>query len=147
MILARLEEADRYSALHADFPAAIAFLRGQPLDDLPEGRIEIAGTTYAIVSRSPLRQRSEARLEAHRQYIDIQFVIGSVEEMGWKSRTLCRELCSPYDPARDIEFFRDTPDSHVTVHGGEFVIFFPDDAHAPLIGTGEVHKIVIKVPL
>ena len=38
------------------------------------------------------------------------------------------------------------PDNYVTVLPGEFVVFFPDDAHAPMIGTGVVHKVVIKVP-
>ena len=147
MILARLEQADCCLPLHGDFPAAIAFLRGQQLSDLPQGRIEIAGAMHAVVTRSPLRRRSEAHLEAHRRFIDIQCVIAGVEEMGWKSRPQCRDLHSPYDAGKDIEFFSDTPDSYVTVHAGEFVIFFPSDAHAPLIGSGEVHKVVVKVPL
>ena len=147
MILARLEQADRYFDLHPDFPAAIAFLRGRPLADLPQGRIEITGTVYATVSRSPARQRSEARLEAHRKHIDIQFVISGVEEMGWKARGRCQRPHDQYDAGKDIEFFADVPDSYITVHPGEFVIFFPDDAHAPLIGAGVVHKVVIKVPL
>ena len=146
MILARLEQADRYVALHPDFAAAVAFLRGRPLGDLPQGRIEITETMYAMVSRSPARRRSEARLEAHRKYIDIQYVIAGVEEMGWSARTRCLQPDGQYDAERDIEFFADTPDSYVTVHPEEFVIFFPDDAHAPLLGVGEVHKIVIKVP-
>ena len=147
MILARLEQADRYLVLHPDFPAAVAFLRGQPLIDLPQGRIEIAGSMYAMVSRSPTRQRSEARLEAHRKYIDIQYLIAGVEEMGWSARSRCQQPHGQYDAEKDIEFFGDAPDSYVTVRPGEFVIFFPDDAHAPLIGTGEVGKVVIKVPV
>ena len=43
MILARLEQADRYLALHPDFAAAIAFLRGQPLNDLPRGGSRLPG--------------------------------------------------------------------------------------------------------
>ena len=89
MILARLEQADRYLALHPDFAAAFGFLRSQPLNDLPLGRIEIAGAMYTTVCRSPTRQRSEARLEAHRRYIDIQYLISGVEEMGWKARSRC----------------------------------------------------------
>jgi biofilm protein TabA len=147
MILAGLEQADWYLALHPDFPAAIAFLRGQPLGDLPQGRIEIAGNVYGMVSRPPTRQRSEAPLEAHREHIDIQYLIGGVEEMGWKSRTRCQRQHGEYDADRDIEFFKDLPDSYVTLRPGQFVIFFPDDAHAPLIGSGEIHKVVIKVPL
>jgi YhcH/YjgK/YiaL family protein len=147
MILARLEQADRYLSLHADFSAAFAFIRGQPLSDLPEGRIEIAGAIYAMVSRSPARHRSEARLEAHRKYIDLQYVIAGIEEMGWSARSDCQQPHGQYNAEKDVEFFADTPNSYVTVRPGEFVIFFPDDAHAPLIGTGEVRKVVVKVRL
>ena len=106
MILARLEQADRYLALHPDFPAAIAFLRGQPLSDLPQGRIEIAGSMYALLSRSPARRRSEARLEAHRKYIDIQYVIAGVEEMGWNPRSRCRQPHGQYDAGRTLVLCR-----------------------------------------
>jgi biofilm protein TabA len=146
MILAHLEQADRYLILHGGFPAAIGFLREQPLAELPEGRIEIAAAMYATVFRGPLRQRSEARLEAHRHYIDIQYVIAGVEEMGWSPRANCRRPQGLYDKARDIEFFDDAPDSYVTVRVGEFAIFFPEDTHAPLVGEGEVRKVVVKVP-
>ena len=145
MILARLDQADRYLALHPDFSAAIAFLRRPTLGALLDGRFETTGTMYAIVSRSPARQRSEARLEAHRQYIDIQYVIVGIEEMGWSPRSRCQQSLGQYDVEKDIEFFGDPPDSFVTVRPGDFVIFFPEDAHAPLIGTGEIHKVVIKV--
>jgi YhcH/YjgK/YiaL family protein len=146
LILARLEQADRYLALHPDFSAAMAFLRGQPLNRLPQGRIEIAGAMYAMLSRSPARHRSDARLEAHRKYTDIQYLIAGIEEMGWRSRSRCQQPQGQYDGEKDIEFFSDTPDSYLTVRPGEFAIFFPDDAHAPLIGTGGVAKVVIKVP-
>ena len=147
MILARLEEADRYLALHPDFAAVFGFLRGQPLNDLPLGRIEIAVAMYAMVSRSATRPRSEARVEVHRKYIDIQYLISGVEEMGWKACGRCLRRHDQYDAEKDIEFFDDAPDSYVTVLPGEFVVFFPEDAHAPLIGTGVVHKVVIKVPM
>jgi YhcH/YjgK/YiaL family protein len=50
-----------------------------------------------------------------------------------------------YDPGRDIEFFTDRPDVWIPVKPGQFVVFFPEDAHAPLVGAGEIHKIVVKV--
>ena len=67
--------------------------------------------------------------------------------MGWKARSRCLQPHEQYDAEKDIEFFDDVPDTYVTVLPGEFVVFFPDDAHAPLIGTGAVHKVVIKVPM
>lgn len=147
MILASLEQADRYLTLHPGFHAAIGFLRSQPLGDLSEGRIEIAGGSYALVFRTPMRPRSEARLEAHRKFIDIQYVVAGIEEMGWRPHTQCRQPHGNYDADQDVQFFGDEPHGYLPVLSGELAIFFPEDAHAPLVGNGEVHKIVIKVPL
>jgi beta-galactosidase beta subunit len=30
---------------------------------------------------------------------------------------------------------------------GEFAIYFPEDAHLPLISDGELQKVVLKVPV
>ena len=146
MILDCLDKADRYLPLHLDFASAIAFLRRQPLDRLPLKCIEIAGVSlFATVSKSPARKRDGAFLEAHRKYIDIQYLVAGVEEMGWRSRARCQKRQSEYDAAKDVELFADSPDTYFTMHPGQFVIFFPDDAHTPLIGAGEIHKIVMKV--
>jgi len=148
MILDRLDQADRYASLHLDFAPAIAFLRSRPLDRLPLERIDLDGESlYAMVSKPQARKREDARLEAHRKYIDIQYLIAGAEEMGWKSRKTCQKLEAEYDPAKDVELFADAPDTYLAIRPGMFVIFFPEDAHAPLIGSGEVHKIVIKVAL
>ena len=146
MILDRLENADRYAALHPGFARGLAFLAEARRLDLPEGRHEVDGDRiYAVVARAAARSRARAALEAHRRYIDIQFVLSGVEEIGWRSRAECNLTREPYDVARDIEFFADPPTAWVTVEPGAFAVFFPEDAHAPLAGSGEVRKIVVKV--
>jgi YhcH/YjgK/YiaL family protein len=50
-----------------------------------------------------------------------------------------------YDADKDIGFFKDQPDSWTPVPPGSFVIFFPQDAHAPLVSSGELHKVVLKI--
>lgn len=87
-----------------------------------------------------------SKLEVHRRYIGIHYVIAGIVEMGWRSWVRCQRPQGPYDGDNGIEFFNDVPDSFLTVRRGKSTIFFPDDSHAPRIGTGEVHKIVIKVP-
>jgi biofilm protein TabA len=46
-----------------------------------------------------------------------------------------------------VRFFSDTPDMFFQLTGGQFAIFFPEDVHAPMIGKGEIKKIVIKVKI
>ena len=92
------------------------------------------------------RSRVEAKLETHRKYIDIQFVISGVDEMGWRPLPSCGKASTPYDAEKDAALFESAPDSWVAVGPGAFAVFFPEDAHAPLIGAGEpVRKLVVKV--
>ena len=146
MILDRLEQSDLYAPLHPLLPKAFAFLRETDLLALPLGRHEVDGEDiFAIAAREPARSREQARLEAHRKYIDIQVVLAGIDEMGWKPRSRCTSPDVPYDADADIEFFADPPDAWVAVDAGAFAVFFPGDAHAPLVGESEIHKVVVKV--
>ncbi len=146
MILDRLEQMDRYRAAHHRFFKAFAFLRQGGLEALPLGRHEIDGDRiYAMVCRDPAQTRDQAKLEAHRKYIDIQVVLSGTDEMGWRSRSRCTKPDVEYDVEKDVEFFADPPDAWTAVGEGAFAVFFPEDAHAPLVGTGDLHKIVVKV--
>jgi len=146
MIIDRLEKAERYCDMHPGFAKAFAFLRRSDLAELPAERHEIDGDRlFCMISKGPGRPRAEAKLEAHHKYIDIQYVIAGTEEMGWKPTADCRVVDVPYDGDKDIEFFKDEPDSWNDVPPGSFVIFFPQDAHAPLVGDGEIHKVVLKI--
>ena len=146
MIIDRLENAERYFGLNAGFAAAFAFLRNDKLEDLANGRHVIEGERlYASIMREQGRDKSQTRLEAHRKYIDIQVPINRHESMGWKARAACAKHSVPYDSGKDVEFFEGSADSWVVVNPGEFAVFCPEDVHAPLLGSGEIHKVVVKV--
>jgi len=146
MIIDRLENAERYYDVHPAFERAFAFLRRSDLANLPDGRHEIDGDRlFCLISHSPARKRAEAPLEAHRKYIDIQYVLSGTDEMGWKPTATCSISAVSYDPDKDIEFFKDAPDRWMPVPAGSFAIFFPRDAHAPLVGSGKIHKAVLKI--
>lgn len=146
MILDRLENIAQYRKLHPAFAEAFEFIRSTPLAALAPGRHDIRGdAAYVSVSRGPGRARDEGMLEIHRRYIDIQIVLEGVDEMGWKPAADCCRPVADYAPEKDIRFFRDAPDTWFAVKPGQFVIFFPEDAHLPLVSAGNVHKAVVKV--
>lgn len=146
MIVDRLANAEDYCDMHPLFERAFAFLRRADLAQLPEGRHEIDGDRlFCLISKGPGRSRDEAPLEAHRKYIDIQYIIAGTDDMGWKPTSACRISSVAYDAEKDIEFFKDAPDAWTVVPAGSFAMFFPRDAHAPLVGTGTIHKAVLKI--
>lgn len=146
MILDVLENASRYPVLQKGFEKAVGFILRPDLKELPEGKYEIDGQrVFAMVSKSPGRAKEDAQIETHKKYIDIQLVLAGTDTMGWKPKALCMQPTGEYDPQADIQFFDDEPDAWITVKPGAFAVFFPEDAHMPMISEGPIHKVVIKV--
>ena len=148
IILDKLQNAERYYDMHPAFEKAFTFLRQDGLAELPTGRYEIDGERlFCTISKGLGRSPTEVKLEAHRKYIDIQYTIGGTDEIGWKRTADCRSIDTAYDNDKDIMFFNDEPDSRTPVPAGSFVIFFTEDAHAPFISSGEIHKVIVKVAI
>lgn len=146
MILDILERLDRYVGLAAGLDKAVSFLSRPDLADLAEGKHEIEGDeVYAVVAREHGRAQADARLETHDRYIDIQLVLAGEDTMGWKARSHCDTPAGPYDKDRDLCFYTDEPDVLIPVKPGSFCLFFPEDAHMPLISDGMIHKVVVKI--
>lgn len=146
MILDVLEQADAYTPLNRGFARAFEFLRRDDLADLAEGRHEIDGDrVYAIVVKGAGRTREVGELEAHEQYIDVQYVISGTDEMGWRARATCTQPQAEYNAKDDYQMFSDEPSAWVATMPGSFAIFFPNDPHIPLISADQLHKAVVKV--
>lgn len=148
MILDLLENYNYYLHLNKRFEKAFEFLLKPALKDLESGKYEIDGDrVFAIIAKEQGRKKEDTLLETHDKYIDIQLVLSGIDEMGWMPRALCRQISTKYDAEADIQFFKDTPDIWLSVKPGTFTIFFPEDAHQPMISSQQIHKVVVKVKM
>lgn len=146
MILDTLLNCAIYAPLHPGIDAALAFLSSPDTLHLPCGRHEIAGDKiFAIVEKGRGRGKDHSPLEVHDTYIDVQYVVSGDEWMGWAPFTDCTLDKNGFNPVKDIGFCLERPQCWLQVKPGSFAIFYPSDAHAPLAGEGEVHKIIVKV--
>lgn len=146
MIFSTISHAGRYATLHPLFPRAFEFINNTDLKALAAGRYPIVGDDLLVIVESVSgRDREAAKLECHRRYIDIQLVLEGTDEMGWKPLADCREPVDDYSAEKDIQFFRDAPISWIATPPGAFCIFFPEDAHAPLVATGKIRKLIFKI--
>ncbi|MBI5896156.1 MAG: YhcH/YjgK/YiaL family protein [Desulfobacterales bacterium] len=146
MILDVLENARHYLVMNKGFAKAIAFLLRPDLKELPVGKYEIDGErVYAMVSKDTGQKKEDALLETHEKYIDIQLILAGTDDIGWKPKSLCKQPSGEYDRKTDLQFFADTPNTWLSIQSGEFAIFFPEDAHMPLISSGRIHKVVVKI--
>lgn len=148
MIIDTLSNADKYFSLNPRFAAAFQYLRTPLTRTMDSVREEVDGEKLiALVSRKIGKRKNEAKLEIHKKYIDIQFVVEGVDTMGWKAANDCSEVLSPYDGEKDIGFFADEPAVWSPVKAGMYAIFFPGDAHAPMVSNDEIYKIILKVAI
>ena len=146
MILDTLSNLKFYAPLNRRIAAVADFLQRTDLDAIADGRYEIDGEhAFMMVSRNELRKPENASLEAHDRYLDIQIVISGTESYGWQARGACVAPREAYSEQRDIIFYEDSSRIYVTLGKGDMVLFFPEDAHAPLVGEGSVRKCIVKV--
>jgi len=149
MILDTLKNASRYYSLHRSFKTAFEYLNATNLSALENGVVELGDGIRMIVSNDPGRTKEAAAksFECHNQNIDIQVTINGPETMGWKPRADCRNIEVPYNSEKDYMLYSDTPDTYFSLKDSQFVIFFPEDVHAPMLGEGLIKKLVVKIPV
>jgi len=106
------------------------FLRKSIQGDIEFRKYDIDGDkVYAIVSRYPAKNEEECRYEAHRKYIDIQYVFKGRELIGHADVKSKKDILTPYDPGKDIEFMTVHEGKNLTASQDSFFIFFPEDLH------------------
>jgi YhcH/YjgK/YiaL family protein len=146
MIVDNLANAANYYSLHPFFERAFEFIGQLDIYNAEAGVTEIDGNLLkASVVETKLKPAGEAKLETHKRFIDIQIPVTKAETFGWKALSSLSQPKEGYDTNNDIEFFDDEPSTFVTLMPGEFIIFSPEDGHAPLVGEGAIKKIIIKV--
>ena len=149
MIVDTIKNASKYYGIHPLFEKAFAYIHQADLQNT-EGRFEIDGSQLKAIYSNKIgmtEAESTAKFECHNQHIDIQLCINGVETIGWKPREKCLLSKAEYNPEKDVQFYNDAPDMFFQLTNGQFAIFFPEDVHAPMIGDGEIKKLVIKVKI
>ena len=149
MIIDTLANASKYFSLHPSFAKAFDYINQNNVATLADGIYETPEGLKVIVNTGmgKTAQASLAKFECHDKNIDIQLCVKGIETMAWKPREKCLTPNGEYNPDKDVRFFSDAPDMSFQLTDGQFAVFFPEDVHAPMIGDGEIKKVVIKVKI
>lgn len=130
---------------------AFTFLKNSDLSKLELKRYDIDGdNVYAPITEYMTKNEEDAKFEAHRKYIDIQYVISGVEQMNVAPMSMKKDIITPYDAAKDVEFLTVTQSASYKATPERFFIFFPSDIHRPSLKVDEnsqVRKVVVKVKI
>jgi YhcH/YjgK/YiaL family protein len=153
MILDSLQNSAAYRTLSPEIALAFDYLCRTDFTTMPEGRYDLEGDrVYAIVQRYCPKPLAEAKWEAHRRYLDVQYLAEGVERMGY---ALLRDgfiIQKDYNVEKDVVFYK-TEGDLLTLRAGSFAIFAPQDVHAPCLAlddsqpSAKVCKVVVKCRL
>ena len=114
--------------------------------ELQPSRIELQGDqVFAMIQHYDTKPKEQGKWEAHRKYIDIQYVAEGEELMGYAN--LSHLQAGAYDDEKDF-LLLEGEGSYVWMKPGTFVILTPQDAHIPQVAVSQpqpVKKVVVKV--
>lgn len=112
-----------------------------------DGRIDIDGdTSWCNVSTYKTKSPVGAKLEAHREYLDVQLMFEGGEKIGWAPTSECT-VTDPFEDGGDTAFMTSDNTRFIDLKKGYFAVFFPQDAHMPCIedeAHETAHKLVFK---
>lgn len=150
MIIDTLKNCECYYGVNARFEKAFDFIKNAVKENLPVGKYEIDGTdVYAMVQEYDTKLPDEAKFEAHKKYIDIQYIISGTEKMEVTDISKAKPN-TEYNTEKDVIFFEDVDMATAGVFTDEeYAVFFPQDVHKPGMANDNiratVRKIVVKV--
>ena len=84
--------------------------------------------------------------EAHRNYLDIQYIVKGKEVMGWADLADC-ELVGEFNEAKDVGKYSGNFE-YLTINEGVCYVAFPEDVHMPgrhLDVPNDFVKVVVKL--
>ena len=140
---------------YMQYPAAVAealeYLRTHDFTKMADGKYPIRGEqSFALVQRYHTKPMAECYPEAHKRFMDVQYVAEGEEYLGWCAFSPEMIVHTPYDADKDIVFFEKmVPDSNLVLSAGSFAVLSPEDVHRPCGAIedvpGPVTKVVVKI--
>ena len=132
---------------------AIEYLKSTDFTSLEAGRYDIDGDNlYALVQHIETAPLGEKRMESHKDYLDVQYVVSGYEVQGFAPDT-GKAAVTESKPEKDIYFYGTEKlenETYIKLDAGTFTVYFPNDLHRPGCTDGaseSVVKVVVKLKM
>ena len=145
MIFDTISHIDNYKGL-GRVTAALEFLAKTDFSQLEVGKYTLDGDNIFYMVQEYCSKVDSARAEAHKRYIDIQFLVSGQEYMG-VAPLECEKTETEAREEKDVWFY-DCKTENITLNPGSFAILYPNDIHRPGVaidGSVPCKKVVVKV--
>ncbi len=148
MLLTTIQDSKRIECLHPLFTRLFDYVKTHDLLNMPTGRIELDGDNLFINNAEPQCVSAEEQvLEVHRAYIDVHILLQGEETVGWKPLADCTNETKAYDEESECALYTEPASTYFTMKPGQCLIVWPEDPHAPIIGSGKIRKAIAKVKI
>jgi YhcH/YjgK/YiaL family protein len=146
MIIDHITQVEKYRSFAPGFETAVRFmLENTDKFPAPASRYKLDENVDVMINQYLTKPAENAVLEAHNEYIDIQYVLKGGEQVGWAPRNLLTQASAK--PEKDF-YEMAGPVTYYPLPAGTFMILFPSDAHRANVmveNPVEVLKIVLKI--
>ena len=142
MILCPWKDINRYEAVLPGLAEALEAIKN--LTDLEPKNYPLSNGNRFFVTAGTTKPVSNA--EAHRNYLDIQYIVKGKEVMGWADLATCTPA-GEFNTEKDVGKYSGNFE-YITVPEGYCYVAFPEDAHMPgchLDVPNDFVKIVVKL--
>lgn len=147
MVYDKIDNLENYKGLSEDIYEGLKYLKNAT-PDLACGVHEINPRVKAIVSEYETKLVNENGYEAHKKYIDIQYMLKGEEKNFCLPIEKLRET-KPYKEEIDAAFYEaGIPAQELILGDGYFAIYWPKDGHMPglrITASIKVVKIILKI--
>ncbi len=145
MIFDTLDNIKNYEGI-GNVYTALKFLSETDFSKMELGRYELSGDDIFYMVQRYVTDPDKTISEAHKKYIDIQFMVDGEEIIGIAPIS-CEKTETEAKPENDVWFY-ECKTEPLTLIKNSFMVLYPNDLHCPGVavdGARTCHKVVVKV--
>ena len=144
MIVCPWKDINRYAAVIPGLEEAVKTI--EALESLEPATVPLSGGNKILVQQGTTKAAQGQLLEAHREYLDIQYIVKGKETVGWAPVDTL-ELSGEFNAAKDKGMYSGHCD-FMEIQEGYCYVVYPEDAHMPgshLEVPSDYVKMVVKL--
>ncbi len=144
MIVCPLKDLGRYAPIIPGLEEALAAV--EAMKEWTPGTISLSNGNRILVQDVTSKSPEGQLCEAHRKYLDIQYIVSGEETVGWAPLEALT-LEGEFNEEKDIGRYSG-PVDFVRIAAGYCYVVFPEDAHMPglhLDTQRSYRKLVLKL--
>ena len=151
MMIGNISDINEKSLLPEILLKFLNYIKTADFSKLTDEKHSLEEDIILNLSSYQTKKLEDKKAEAHKKYIDIQYIISGTELIGLGFHNSENELLEKYNEEKDCIFYKKIVNEHYLImNKGMFAIFFPTDIHRPgciFNEKSDIRKVVIKIPV